>query len=200
MSPAVGAILLYNRLPETVATHFDINNEVNGTMGKSSLIILLIVLGFVPLILRIARYIDPKRAKYEQFSKAFEMSRFGIAILMGAVGWMTVAYNLGAAIVMSKTVMVIVGLFFVLMGNYLTQVRPNYMFGIRTPWTLANEEIWRKTHRMAGPLMMIGGVVSLVSVFFSGAVGMIVFLAAILVSALIPAVYSYVLYSRTRAK
>jgi uncharacterized membrane protein len=200
LSPAVGALLLYNRLPETMATHFNINNEVNGTMSKAALIILLVVLGLVPVILRVARSIDPKRANYEQFSKAFEVSRYGVAVLLAVVGWLMIAYNLGAKVDMTKVVMVIIGIFFAIMGNYLTQVRHNYMIGIRTPWTLANEDIWRKTHRMAGPLMMIGGVISIVSVFFSGSVGMIVFLTAIFVSALIPAVYSYVLYTRTRAK
>jgi uncharacterized membrane protein len=200
LSPAVGALLLYNQLPETMATHFNMNNEVDGTMSRGALLIMLIVLGLVPVILRIARFIDPKRKNYEQFSKAFEVSRIGVAILLTVVGWMIIAFNLGADVNMSKAALFIAGLFFTVMGNYLTQVRPNYTFGIRTPWTLANEEIWRKTHRLAGPLMMFGGIISLISMFLNGAAAVILFLAVILTTSLIPVLYSYILYNRNKAK
>ncbi|SFK95294.1 Uncharacterized membrane protein [Paenibacillus sp. 1_12] len=200
VSPAVGALLLYNQLPETMATHFDINNEVNGTMSRGMLIVMLFLLGLIPVIIRVSRFVDPKRANYEQFSKAFEVSRVGVTILLTVVGWMIIAYNLGSHVDMAKVAMFVVGLFFAIMGNYFTQVKPNYMFGIRTPWTLANEEIWRKTHRLAGPLMMIGGVISVISSFLSGSIAVIVFIIAIVAASIIPVFYSYMLYTRNRVK
>lgn len=199
-SPAVGALVLYNQLPETVATHFGINNEVNGTMSRGMLIIMLILLGLMPVIIRVARLVDPKSGNYERFSTAFEVSRVGVTILLTVVGWMIIVYNLGYDVDMKKVVMLVVGLFFTIMGNYMTQVKHNYMFGIRTPWTLANEEIWRKTHRLAGPLMMIGGVISVLSSFFSGLAAVIVFIVVIVMSSIIPVFYSYMLYARNRVK
>jgi uncharacterized membrane protein len=200
LSPAAGVLLLYRRLPETMATHFGMNNEVNGTMSKASLTVLLVVLGLLPLFILAARLVDPKKANYEKFSTAFEVSRVGLTLLLTASGWMIIAYNLGTYVNMSKVVMFIAGLFFAVMGNYLTQVRQNYMVGIRTPWTLADEEIWRKTHRAAGPVMMAGGVVSLIAVFLSGRAAVIVFLAVIVVASIIPVIYSYVLYNRNQVK
>ncbi|MBO7748844.1 SdpI family protein [Paenibacillus sp. MWE-103] len=198
LSPAIGALLLYNRLPDTMATHFGPDNEVNGTMGKGAAVLVLALLGFVPLLLRIRRSLDPKRANFQSFGKAFEVSRFGITLLLGAAGWAMVAYNLGYDVDMRKIVLAAVGLLFAVMGNYMTQVRHNYMFGIRTPWTLANEEVWRKTHRIGGPLMMLGGLVALVAAFFEGTAPIVLFLAAILATSLIPVAYSYVLYRRLR--
>ncbi|CAG7644796.1 SdpI family protein [Paenibacillus allorhizosphaerae] len=200
ISPAFGALLFYNQLPETMATHFGVDNEVNGTMSRGALIITLILLGLLPVLMRVARYVDPKRANYRQFSKAFEVSRVGVTILLTVIGWMIIAYNLGNHVDMTKVVMFVIGLFFAIMGNYLTQVKHNYMFGIRTPWTLANEEIWRKTHRLAGPLMMIGGVTSLITLFFSGLAAVLVFLIVILIASIIPVFYSYMLYKRNRTK
>ncbi|MFD0681213.1 MULTISPECIES: SdpI family protein [unclassified Paenibacillus] len=200
ISPAVGALIFYNQLPETMATHFGMNNEVNGTMSRGMLIITLILLGLIPVIIRVLRFVDPKRANYEQFSKAFEVSRVGVTVLITVVGWTIIAYNLGNHVDITKVAMVVVGLFFAIMGNYLTQVKHNYMFGIRTPWTLANEEIWRKTHRLAGPLMMIGGIISVISSFLSGSAAVIVFIIAIAAASIIPVFYSYMLYTRNRVK
>jgi uncharacterized membrane protein len=200
ISPALGALILYSRLPSTVATHFSMNNEVNGTMSREMLIVTLFLFGLMPALLRIVRQIDPKRANYEQFSKAFEISRAGITLLLAVIGWMIVAYNLGLPIDMTRIVITIVGLFFAVMGNYMTQVRHNYMIGIRTPWTLANEEVWRKTHRLAGPLMMAGGIISVICSLFFGAAALVIFLIAIGAAAIIPMVYSYMLFTRQRVK
>lgn len=200
VSPVVGALVLYNQLPETMATHFGINNEVNGTMSRGMLIIMLIFLGLIPVIIRVARFVDPKKANYEQFSKAFEVTRVGVTILLTMVGWMIIAYNLGIHVDMGRVTICILGLFFAIMGNYMTQVKHNYMFGIRTPWTLANEEIWRKTHRLAGPLMMLGGVISVISSFFNGSAAVIVFLMVVVIASIVPVFYSYMLYTRNKVK
>ncbi|NBD24398.1 DUF1648 domain-containing protein [Paenibacillus sp. T1] len=198
LSPAIGALILYNRLPDTMATHFGPGNEVNGTMDKGWAILVLALLGLVPLLLRVSRSLDPKRANYRNFGRAFEVTRLGVTLLLGAAGWAMVAYNLGYHVDMRKIVMIALGLLFAVMGNYITQVRQNYMFGIRTPWTLANEEVWRRTHRIAGPLMMLGGFISLIAAFFDGTVPIVVFLSAIVVASLIPVVYSYVLFARLK--
>lgn len=196
LSPAVGGAVLYNRLPNTMASHFGMNNEVNGTMSKEMSLLMLVLLGLVPLIMRVIRSIDPKKANFEKFPAAFEVTRFGVTILLAVVGWSIIIYNLGYGLDFKKITIFSLGALFAVMGNFLTQVKPNYTFGIRTPWTLANEEIWRKTHRLGGPLMMAGGVVSFIAAFLVTPIAIIVFIAAIVVSSFIPIIYSYVMYSR----
>ncbi|QHT62957.1 DUF1648 domain-containing protein [Paenibacillus lycopersici] len=198
LSPAIGALLLYDRLPETMATHFGVHNQVNGTMSKNAAILVLALLGLVPLLMRIRRSLDPKKANFASFTAAFEISRFGAALLLTAAGWAMIVFNLGYDIDIRKIILIAVGLLFAVMGNYMTQVRPNYMFGIRTPWTLANEEVWRKTHRIGGPVMMLGGVVALAAAFFEGDASVAVFIGAIVLASLIPVAYSYVVFARLK--
>lgn len=195
-SPAVGGLLLYNRLPDTMASHFGMNNEVNGTMSKEMSLLMLVLLGLLPLFMRVMRSIDPKKANFEKFPAAFEATRFGVTILLAVVGWAVIFVNLGHSLNIQKITMIPLGALFAVMGNFLTQVKHNYTFGIRTPWTLANEEIWRKTHRLGGPLMLMGGIVALIAAFLMTPVGIIVFLAAIAISSFIPIIYSYVLFTR----
>ncbi|MNR00823.1 Immunity protein SdpI [compost metagenome] len=196
LSPAIGGLVLYSRLPDTMASHFDMNNEVNGTMSKEMSLLMLVLLGLLPLFIRVMRSIDPKKANFEKFPAAFEVTRFGVSLLLAVVGWAVIFFNLGYNLDFQKITMILIGALFAVMGNFLTQVKPNYTFGIRTPWTLANEEIWRKTHRLGGPLMMVGGVISFISAFLLSSLAIIIFIAAILISSLIPVIYSYVIFTR----
>ncbi|AZN42504.1 SdpI family protein [Paenibacillus albus] len=198
ISPAVGALIAYHQLPQTVASHFSVNNEVNGTMSKSMFVLVLFLLGFVPLLMRVFRSVDPKRDNYEHFNTAFEVKRLGVTVVLAVAGWMVLLYNLGHEINIRRIIMIIIGVLFMVMGNYLTQVKPNYTFGIRTPWTLASEEVWRKTHRLGGPFMLLGGLVALICAFVEGQAAVFIFVGSIAVASLTPIVYSYLLFARTK--
>jgi len=106
------------------------------------------------------------------------------------------AFNLGYRIHMQMAVLLMVGLIWMVIGNFLGQVRFNYFFGIRTPWTLADEEVWRRTHRLAAPLWVIAGGLMLISAFLPGWMSVGVLVAAIILTAMIPAVYSLIVYRK----
>ncbi|SEM58514.1 SdpI family protein [Paenibacillus sp. OV219] len=198
ISPAVGALIAYHKLPQTVATHFSVNNEVNGTMGKGMFVLVLFLLGLVPFVMRVVRAVDPKRENYNKFNTAFEIQRLGVTIVLAVAGWAALVYNLGHSIDIRCMIMIAIGVLFMVMGNYLTQVKSNYTFVIRTPWTLASEENWRKTHRLGGPFMMLGGLIAFVSAFVEGRTAVIIFVGSIVTTSLIPIVYSYLLFARTK--
>ncbi|MBO9608349.1 MAG: SdpI family protein [Paenibacillaceae bacterium] len=200
LSPAIAALLMYDRLPDTMASHFGVNNEVNGTMSKNMSILMFALIGLVPSILRVARRLDPKRDSYEKFPVAYEVIRLGAGLLVVAAGWMVLLINLGYELDIRKLALIAIGLLFIVTGNYMTQVQHNYMIGIRTPWTLASEEVWRRTHRLGGPLFMIGGIVAIaVTLLAGGVTAVFASLAAIVIVSLIPVVYSYVIYVRWKA-
>ena len=110
---------------------------------------------------------------------------------------MVYSYALGYAINVSRAGTFLTGILFVVIGNYLPKCRHNYTVGIRLPWTLDNEDNWNHTHRFAGYVWIIAGVVTLLSVFLSHAA--VVWVAAIFVASLSPLVYSFV-YAKRHGK
>ena len=102
-----------------------------------------------------------------------------------------VARALGWPIGVGQTIGVSAGLLFVVIGNFMTKVRPNFLYGVRTPWTLSSEVVWDKTHRMAGPTIMAGGAVILVSGLLWPAQIIYILLPAVIGPALASISYSY---------
>jgi uncharacterized membrane protein len=194
LSMVVGA-LVFNHLPEKVPMHWNLRGEVDGYSGRwvGAFGIPLMTLGVYILMILVPR-IDPKRSNYEKFAGAYNifvtvLVLFLIAlysvVLLSAFG-----YNLDVGIL----VRIGVGVMFVVMGNYLTQVRHNYFFGIRTPWTLASESVWRKTHRLGGVLFVVAGIITLLSIFLGSVAGFILTIGSLLVVTIISAVYSYIIF------
>jgi len=89
-----------------------------------------------------------------------------------------------------------IGLLFVVIGNYLARVEPNWFVGIRTPWTLSSDRVWRKTHRTGGWLMVIGGLALATGAFLPRSALLPLLIGTLVVVAVIPVVQSYVLWKR----
>ncbi|MGQ3480725.1 SdpI family protein [Paenibacillus sp. TY11] len=196
LSPAIGALLLYDRLPNVLASHFSFDNTADRYMSKNSSILMLVLLGLVPLVVRLARYMDPNRANFEKFAKAYEVTRIGTSLILAIAGWGMLLYNLNIRLQMNTIICGGIGLMLLVLGNYMTQVQPNYTFGIRTPWTLSNPEVWRKTHRFGGPMMMLGGASGLVAAWVGGVAGTVIFLTGLGISVVTPILYSFLLHRK----
>ena len=94
----------------------------------------------------------------------------------------------------------LIGLLFIMMGNYFQTVRPNYFVGIRTPWTLENEQVWKKTHRLGGRIWVAGGaIIVLLGLLINSVTAMLIcFFGLILIMVLVPVVYSYMDFRKNR--
>ena len=108
----------------------------------------------------------------------------------------TLFYNLGFAVNIQMIVLIGMGILFIFLGNYMSRIRLNYTMGIRTPWTLASEEVWRQTHRLAGPLWFIAGIIVIILAFLPGNLAFILMMIIIAIVALVPILYSYLLYKK----
>ena len=106
--------------------------------------------------------------------------------------------EVGWRVDMATTVIVGAGVLLILLGNLLPLARSNFIFGIRTPWTLSSETVWTQSHRVGGYAMVGAGLVTIVSAFIARPAGLIVAIASLMLSGLIPIVYSYVAWSRER--
>jgi len=197
--PALYLALLWKKIPETVPMHFDLQGNVNRYGTKQELLYLIIGLTIlttvVYLLVTHIYKIDPKKYAAQNKERMHRIA-FYVAAYLSAVFVMliyTVVYN--NAGLMMKFVFIAMGLLLALLGNNMHNIKPNYFAGIRLPWTLENEENWRKTHQFAGRLWFFGGLIFAVLVFllndkWAGYIGA----ALLAVLVIIPVIYSYNLY------
>jgi uncharacterized membrane protein len=155
----------WNQIPAdaSVPIHWGIDGQPDGFAPKPIGLLLLpaITLGIAALFALIPRY-EPRRANLERSSTAYRATWVGVVTLMGVVHAAAIAATLGADFDISRVVLIGIGALFIVIGNYLPKVRPNYLMGIRTPWTLASDLSWQKTHRLGGRLFVLEGAVFLV--------------------------------------
>ena len=194
--PMFVGLILWNRLPEQMPTHFGFNGTADGYSGRPFAIIgLPLFLLAIQLLCAFALRADPKKQNISE--KLVQITLWICPAVSLFAGLSIYLSALGFAINVSRLGMVFVGLIFIVIGNYLPKCRHNYTVGIRLPWTLDDEDNWNHTHRFAGYVWIIAGVVTLLSVFLSHAA--VVWVAAIFVASLSPLVYSFV-YAKRHGK
>ena len=191
--PLVAGAVLYSRLPETVATHWDMSGAANGWSSRAFAAfglpgILLAVNLFVPFALRA----DPKRQNMSPALVSVAQWTIPVVSLLGS--GLTLARALGYQVRVERILPALIGVLFIIIGNFLPKTKQSYTMGIKLPWTLASEENWNRTHRLAGFLWVIGGVYFVVMSFFRWSLAG--FLIPVALLGLIPTGYSYILYRR----
>ena len=189
--PILAGIILWNRLPDTIATHFGNDNVANGWSSKPFVVFAmpLLLLGLHLFILFVTMN-DPKRKNISE--KMFGFLIWFVPVLSVFIFSITYYNALGMNVNIGMAVNIIVGIVFLVIGNYLPKCKQNYTAGIRIPWTLNSTENWNRTHRLAGWLFMLGGILFFLNAFLQWS-GMFF---VIIVIALLPEVYSFLLYKK----
>jgi uncharacterized membrane protein len=186
--------LAYARLPERVPVHWNAAGEVDryGSRLEGTLILPAVMLGIALLIPALPR-IDPRGANYAKFQPTYHLVMNATLTFMLAVHVTVLAATLGMPVDVGRIVPIGVGALLILLGNVLPRTRPNWMFGIRTPWTLSSDRVWERTHRVGGYLMLGAGlVVALSGLLAPGSRSIMVLVAGVMIAALGSVVYSYV--------
>lgn len=191
--PFIYLLMIWKELPAQVATHFDIAGNPNDWTDKSNMPYMIgaITIGTYLLMLAIP-YFDPKK-KIEQMGEKYYSLRLIMTLFMSVIGFYLL-YVSSKNTINPNLLIALVGAFYAVLGNYLQSVKPNYFIGIRTPWSLENEETWRKTHRLAGKLWLGGGLLTMLIALMvkNNNLLAITFGTVTAVVAIIPVVYSYV--------
>jgi uncharacterized membrane protein len=190
---------VFTRLPAEVPTHWNLHGVVDSTMPK-------LPGAFLPSATAIAiwflvpalRRIDPRRASYDRFDATFHLILNAVVLVLAMLQGLVLASSLGLKVDMVRSMLVGVGVMFMVLGNYMPRLRSNWWMGIRTPWTLDSEEVWRRTHRFGGRMFMAGGLVTVAATLLPAEAASIVSFAAIMTAALVPVVYSYVIWRAER--
>lgn len=185
-------LAVYRDLPEQVAVHWDVNSQPNGWMHKSFAVwVIPTFLAVLNAVCHVAGSWDPKREAQSQ--RLLALCKWLPATFSMVICPITLLIAMGREIPVDLVCCCVIGVLFVVIGNYLPKCRQNYTMGIKLPWTLRDEENWNKTHRLAGPLYMLVGFTLLVCGFFGWAVPVLFVIAA---AAVIPVAYSFWLSRR----
>ncbi len=199
----VGVIIsavVYPKLPEQVASHWNASDQVDGYMSRFWGVALmpLITIGMAVLFLAIPE-IDPLKANIAKFREAFNGFIVLIVAFMLYIHILTLVYNLGIIFPISVAMMPAMGLLFVFAGLMMGKAKRNFFIGIRTPWTLSSDTVWDETHKLGSKLFVAAGILSVLTIFL-GENGFWVMMVLIMGAALVPVVYSYVLFARLEKK
>lgn len=153
------ALWAWPQLPDRLPIHWNIHGEVDGWGNKfmGLLFVPLIVLGIYALMFVLPRF-DPGKANYQSFQKVYGIIRLAIVAYMSAVYAAMLVAAFGHNVNMTSVILPLVGILFIVLGNFLSKIRPNWFVGVRTPWTLSSQLSWDKTHRLAGRLFIVMGL------------------------------------------
>jgi len=192
----IAGAFLWNQLPAQMASHWDINDQVNGTMPKfwGVFMMPLISLGMLGLFLVIPG-IDPLKANIAKFRETFNVFIVLIIAFMLYIHGLTLAWSLGhQGFKMSSAMLPFIGILFIAIGFMLRKAKRNFFIGIRTPWTLSSESVWDKTHQLGSILFMVSGAFALIGGIFGGMIAFWLMFVPLIGSTLFLVVYSYLLY------
>ena len=201
--PAAYLAIIWNSLPETVALHADLKGNIDRYGSKNELITVTIILTAVNmmvfLLLPQVYRIDPKKYAAENKTRLKHIA-FAITVFISAVICLLIYSSINGDLKFGvRFILAGTGLLLAIVGNYLHTIKPNYFAGIRLPWTLQNDENWKKTHLLGGKLFFAGGLfIAVICLFSSFLLSMIVLITTIIFIALITGIYSYRLYKRQK--
>jgi immunity protein, SdpI family len=196
--PAIYLAYVWNALPERVPIHFDAKGEPNGWGSRASEFILIGINVLTYLFLLFFKKIDPKNPGESYFTSNFYKFRIALIFFLSAISVMVIHAGLpGNGLFNGQWMMALLFLFFAVLGNFMINLKPSWFIGIRTPWTLSNDVVWRKTHQLGGRVWFYGGLLCAALTFLlSGALLEALLLTFVLGSAVFFFVYSFWLFKQ----
>ena len=190
--PALAGIVLWDQLPEQIPTHWNPSGEVDRWSSKAFAIFGLSgILLAAQWLCTLGTRADPKKDNHPQ--KILHLVLWIIPVISNLLYAITYAVALGKEVRIEVIMPVFMGLLFAIIGNYMPKCKQNYTIGIKIPWTLNSEENWNRTHRFAGRLWVVCGIVIMLTGFFGG---FWIFFGIVLAMVIAPFLYSYLLHRK----
>ena len=193
--PVLVGLVLWNRFPETLTTHWGIDGQPDGYGSIPFTVFapyLCLLAGHWLCFLVTAK--DPKNQNRNW--KPIRLVLWIMPVLSNVCAAIMYSLALGVHVSVSGIMVAAIGLMFVAIGNYLPKCRQNYTIGIKVPWTYASEENWNATHRFGGRVWMVGGVLMMLAAFLPAGWNAGVMIAFVIILAVVPILYSYDYYRK----
>mgnify|MGYP001557797448 FL=1 len=180
-----------------VPIHWNTQGQIDGYSGKAfgALFFPLLTIAMYLLMLFLPRT-DPLKENYQYFEKQYYFIRLMLVLMFAGIFFFTFLATMGYKLNIMYFMVSFLSIFFIVMGIFMPKIKKNWFVGIKTPWTLQSDEVWIKTHKLAGKTMIVGGVLAFFTIFLKSEVAFVFFITIILVSALLPALYSYLIYRK----
>lgn len=198
----LAAAVLYPTLPDQIPTHWNQNGTV--TYGARSTIFLTAGMGLLLAVLfDVLPKIDPRRQNYQKFGSYYDtfcvLMQFFLLIVNGVIFTETLRPG---TLSVPMIIMVMIGCLFLFLGNIMPKIKSNFYMGIKTPWTISSEEVWRKTHRLGGKCFFAVGLLSVLSAFlpWKNEVFFGCYTALVLIACLVPGIMSYVWWKQEQRR
>lgn len=192
------SLTVFSSLPEQIPAHWNVHGTVDRFAPKLTVFIFPGIIFLITILFQFMRRTDPNSDNYDKFQREYHRYTFVIGLVFFAVQIMTIA----AAFRMDFNVNLIfclgIGSLFIFIGNLLPKTKHNYFIGIRTPWTLADEQNWFRTHRLAGKIWVLGGLIVALTALAPESFQVPVFLTVLAVMVVTPFVYSYTDFRKKR--
>ncbi len=204
--PLIAVVLLpflylayyWNRLPSRVPIHWNFQGQIDRYGSKMELLLVPILLPLlIYLIFLVIPRIDPKQ-KLKSMGNKYQRIKSLVTIFMSLLALVIIYSAKNKSLANPNYIILLIGVLFLIMGNYFKTIKTNYFIGIRTPWTLEDEYVWKETHKVAGKYWFAGGLIIIVSsLILNKTANFTLFLSIAVIITLIPIIYSYVLYRKT---
>jgi uncharacterized membrane protein len=193
--PFIYLASIWNQLPEKVPMHWNIKGEIDRYGEKMELIIIPILLPLlVYIIFLVVPKIDPKN-KLNKMGNKLQAIKVLLTTFMAILALFIIYSAKNQSFANPNYIILLIGVLYIILGNYFKTIKANYFIGIRTPWTLENETVWKKTHKLGGKLWFVGGIIIvLTSLILDKEPNVTVFLIITGIITIIPIVYSYIIF------
>lgn len=193
LAAGVFSAVVYPDLPERMPTHWNFAGEADGWSSRFRGAVMLPLVGLaIWILLQVLPRIDPLRVNFEKFRSTYDTAINAILLFIAATHVFVIGVALGWPLDVTRGLPIGIGVVCILVGNVLPRARRNWMFGVRTPWTLTNERVWERTHRLAGYLFVLLGVALLVAAALPVVLPTEAVMASVAVVAAILFIYSFV--------
>jgi uncharacterized membrane protein len=201
LMPFIYLAFIWNTLPNKVPTHWNYKGEVDDWGNKFSLIGLLFILPVLTyILLLVIPKIDPKK-RIALMGRKFYQLKFFLILCMSLLALHIIFITKNQSFSGPDLSYILIGVLLMVLGNYFKVIQPNYFIGIRTPWTLENNEVWKLTHTFAGKLWFIGGLlIVLGGLIFENNSFSIAFICLVIILAIVPMVYSFIKFKEIEKK
>ena len=200
--PVIILMVVYQKLPERVPVNFGFDGTVNAYGDRATLWMMAGLGPLMALLFQFLPRIDPKRQNYAKFQRYYDQFAIFMELFLLVVFGLVVTETLRPGTVsIGRAVTALISIMLVLLGNMMGKIKHNYFFGIRTPWTLADPDVWTRTHSLGGKLWFALGVVLLPCSLLLPERGFFaVLLAGLLGSTVLVVVLSYLWYRQKQRK